>query len=492
MQIIPAIDVLDGRVVRLQQGDFARQTSFDADPATLAQSFASAGATALHLVNLSGARDGTTDEAFLSLVRRIARISRLELQVGGGIRSLRDMSALFEAGARRIVIGTLLSADPNLAREAMILFGTERIIAALDVRGENVCVQGWSEETDLSLYDALERVRKLGITSVLMTAIECDGMGGGPNVELYTRVCRSFPGIRVTASGGIRGPMDLRALRDAGCAAAVVGKALLSATVTFPTLLRAEASDLAVRVIPCLDVQGGRTVKGTNFGNLRDAGDPVERARRYCDDGADELVFLDICATKENRSTVIGLVRRVAKSVSIPFTVGGGVRSVSDAQRLLLAGADKVAVNSAAVRRPALLSEMAQSLGRANTVCAIDAQRKGNSWTVLTEGGTTDAERDALTWAEEAAERGAGELLVTSFDRDGTGAGFDTALLAAIRARVSIPVIASGGAGTMQSFVEAVRSGADAVLAASVFHFGTFRIRDVKRALSSASFPVRP
>ncbi|MCK9324799.1 MAG: imidazole glycerol phosphate synthase subunit HisF [Bacteroidales bacterium] len=256
-------------------------------------------------------------------------------------------------------------------------------------------------------------------------------------------------------------------------------------------MLRAE-NDLAIRIIPCLDIARGRTVKGTKFQNLRDAGDPVELSARYCAEGADELVFLDISATTEERETVFDLAARVAEAVNIPFTIGGGIRCVGDAKRLLEAGADKVSVNSAAVKRPELLSEIAEQLGRANTVCAIDARRKGDSWVVLVKGGSEETKKDAIAWAEEAAQRGAGELLVTSFDRDGTGEGFDTELLSCLKERVNVPVIASGGAGTLRDFVDAAALGrADALLAASVFHFQTFSIADVKRALRDASFPVR-
>ncbi|MDD5751807.1 MAG: HisA/HisF-related TIM barrel protein, partial [Candidatus Peribacteraceae bacterium] len=230
----------------------------------------------------------------------------------------------------------------------------------------------------------------------------------------------------------------------------------------------------------------------TNFGDLRDAGDPAALARRYSDEGADELVFLDITATSEDRKTVIDLVSKVADAVNIPFTIGGGVRGVADVRALLAAGADKVAVNSAAVRNPQLLADIADEIGRANIVCAIDARRKDGSWRVLVRGGREDTGIDAVCWAQEAVGRGAGELLVTSFDQDGTGGGFDTDLLSRIKEKVSVPVVASGGGGSLDTFVDAVRIGrADAVLAASIFHFGTFSICEVKKALSKASFPVR-
>lgn len=297
---------------------------------------------------------------------------------------------------------------------------------------------------------------------------------------------RNFEGVQWhPEKSGEAGDRLLRAFADrcAGRDAAATGPS---------ALMVGDRDGLAVRVIPCLDVAGGRVVKGTRFDDLRDAGDPVELARRYCNAGADELVFLDITATAEARQTLAELAGRVADAVNIPFTVGGGVRTVADAARLLDAGADKVAVNSAAVARPDLITEMATQLGQANTVCAIDARRSGPGWTVLTRGGRDDSGRDAVAWAREAVSRGAGELLVTSHDRDGTGLGFDTDLLARIREVVRVPVIASGGAGSPESFVAAVRDGgASAVLAASVFHQGTLAVRDVKAALAGAAFPVR-
>jgi len=492
MQVIPAIDVLDGRVVRLQQGDFARTTDFDSDPFALAESYASQGAKGLHLVNLSGARDEQMQQSFLDLVQRITRRTQLSLQVGGGIRSIQDIYALLSVGASRIVLGTVLFTDSELVKSALLLFGSERFIAALDVQSNKIRIRGWKESSGMSLYEGIKQVKSFGINSVLITDINRDGMEQGPNTVLYKIIRKNYPRLNITASGGIRDAGDIRTLRDAGCTSAVVGKSLISGQVQFAELCLAQ-SDLAVCIIPCLDVMGGRTVKGTKFQDLRDAGDPVELARRYCEEGADELVFLDISATREERETVFDLARRVAEAVNIPFTIGGGIRSVEDARCLLEAGADKVSINSAAVARPELLSEMAKQLGRANTVCAIDARRKGDSWVVLVKGGTEETERDAIEWAKEAVERGAGELLVTSFDRDGTGAGFDTELLACIKQAVNVPIIASGGAGSLQDFVDAAKDGnADAILAASVFHFRKFTISNVKSALKDASFPVRP
>jgi cyclase len=255
---------------------------------------------------------------------------------------------------------------------------------------------------------------------------------------------------------------------------------------------------LAVRVLPCLDVHDGRVVKGVNFVNLRDAGDPVELAAAYGRAGADELVFLDITASSGNRATMIDVVRRTAEQVFIPLTVGGGVRTVDDFDLLLRSGADKVGVNTAALARPDLLREAADRFGSQCVVLSVDARRVRDApptpsgFEVTTHGGRRGTGIDAVAWARRAAELGAGEILLNSMDRDGTTGGYDTELIALIRPAVDVPVIASGGAGRSADFPPAVAAGADAVLAASVFHFGTLRIGEVKQALADAGFPVRP
>jgi cyclase len=252
---------------------------------------------------------------------------------------------------------------------------------------------------------------------------------------------------------------------------------------------------LAVRVIPCLDVDGGRVVKGVNFRGLRDAGDPVELAKRYDDEGADELTFLDSSASHEGRATTMDIVSRTAEQVFIPLTVGGGVGSVADVDRLLRAGADKVAVNTAAIHRPELVAEIADRFGRQVLVLSVDARRTAtgtdSGFEVTTHGGRRSAGRDAVAWAAEAAELGAGEILLNAMDADGTREGFDVDLIRLVRRAVGVPVIASGGAGAVEHFAPAVEAGADALLAASVFHFGTLRIAEVKHALAEAGHPVR-
>jgi imidazole glycerol-phosphate synthase subunit HisF len=253
-------------------------------------------------------------------------------------------------------------------------------------------------------------------------------------------------------------------------------------------------SGLAVRVIPCLDVDAGRVVKGVNFADLRDAGDPVEMAQVYDAEGADELTFLDVSASAQGRETTYDVVRRTAEQVFIPLTVGGGVRTVEDVDRLLRCGADKVGINTGAIERPDVVTDIARRFGSQVLVLSVDARRavdQPSGFEVTTHGGRRTAGLDAVAWAVEGARRGAGEILLNSMDADGTGAGFDLELLAAVRAAVDVPIVASGGAGTVGDFAPAVAAGADAVLAASVFHFGRLRIGEVKDALRTAGVTVR-
>jgi cyclase len=248
---------------------------------------------------------------------------------------------------------------------------------------------------------------------------------------------------------------------------------------------------LARRIIPCLDVKDGRVVKGINFLSLRDAGDPVEQAAAYDAQGADEICYLDISAAPEGRSTLLDVVARTADQVFAPLTVGGGVRTVEDAERLLDAGADKIAINTAAIRTPALIAACAARFGNQAIVVAVDAKRRGDHWEVFSHGGRTPEGLDVLAWCKQVAELGAGEILLTSMDRDGTGTGYDTALLAEVSDAVSVPLIASGGVGVLAHLAEGLEAGADAVLAASIFHFGQHTIAEAKAFLAGRGLQVR-
>ena len=247
----------------------------------------------------------------------------------------------------------------------------------------------------------------------------------------------------------------------------------------------------AKRIIPCLDVEGGRVVKGVNFVNLRDAGDPVEVAKRYNQEGADEITFLDIGASHEGRDTIVDVVEKVAKEVFIPLTVGGGIRKLEDIYNLLNVGCDKVSINSAGIKKPNFIDESAKRFGSQCIVVAIDAKRVGKSWNIFLNGGRVDTGIDPINWAKEVYNRGAGEILLTSMDADGTKAGFDNELNQAISSVVDIPVIASGGAGSMEHIKDAFEAGADAALAASIFHFREIDIMDLKRYLKENNIPVR-
>ena len=248
---------------------------------------------------------------------------------------------------------------------------------------------------------------------------------------------------------------------------------------------------LAIRVIPCLDVDKGRTVKGINFQNLSDAGDPVSLAEHYGTSGADEITFLDISASVEERATILDVLRRTAETLFIPMTVGGGIRSTHDVDQLLRAGADKVSVNTAALARPDLINDIAEKFGSQVLVLSVDARRAEGKFEVTTHGGRQGTDIDALDWISDAQRRGVGEILLNSIDADGTQDGFDIEMISAVRQVTSLPLIASGGAGTLSDFPAALKAGADAVLAASVFHFGKFTIADVKREISQAGFVVR-
>lgn len=249
---------------------------------------------------------------------------------------------------------------------------------------------------------------------------------------------------------------------------------------------------LTKRIIPCLDIKNGRTVKGVNFEGLRDAGDPVELAKRYSEEGADELVFLDITATLEKRKTLVELVRRIAAEINIPFTVGGGIKTVDEIEELLKSGADKVSLNSSIVNDPELINKASATFGAQAIVAAVDAKRKGHSWNVYIKGGTEDTGLDALEWMQEVEKRGAGEILLTSMDRDGTKSGFDIELLKKVNKLVRIPVIASGGAGSIEHCIDAVKlANVDAVLAASIFHFKEIEIKDLKEQMQRSGIEMR-
>lgn len=488
MNVIPSLDLLDGKVVRLTRGDFAAAKIYG-EPDEILDSLNVRNGSRLHIVDLEASRTGKPIAT--SVVRRLARRD-LRVQVGGGIRSMDDARAWIDCGAEKVVVGTVAADSPSLLASLVRTFGAERIVPAVDVRDGKVRVAGWERTASASIAEVFERIESLGISEALVTDISRDGVLRGPSFDLY-RSLKSK--VRIIASGGVSTVSDIVSLRRlpnvSGC---VIGKALLEGRVDLREIAaRIETPDtVPVRVIPCLDMRDGRVVKGVNFENIRDAGDPVECARRYEEEGADELVILDISATDANRATSLEMVRRVSEAIFIPLTIGGGVRTVEDFRALLRAGADRVAINTAAIRDPRLIAECAAEFGVQAVVLSCDAKRVDSRFEAMVRSGKESSGVDAVDWCRRAESLGAGEILLTSVDRDGTNAGFNIDLLRAVTSVLKIGVIASGGAGRLQDFRDAVESGgARAVLAASLFHDRVLSVGDVKRFLESEGIPVR-
>jgi cyclase len=488
MDVIPSLDLLGGQVVRLLHGDFANVTAYG-DPETVLDSLDVPRGSRLHIVDLEASRSGRPVE--LEAVRRLAKRD-LRIQAGGGIRSLADARAWIDAGAEKIVIGTVAADSPAVLREIVDALGASRVIAAIDVRDGVVRVNGWERAAQATLAEVLERVEALGIEEVLITDINKDGAMRGPSFALY-RSLRTK--LRIIASGGVSTLGDVVSLSRIGSVGAcVIGRALLDGRIRLAEARARVATPNAIpeRVIPCLDVRDGRVVKGVNFVDIRDAGDPVECAARYEAEGTDELVILDISATDANRTTALETVHRVSESLFIPLTVGGGVRTIEDFRALLRAGADRVAINTAALRNPQLIADCAAEFGVQAVVLSCDAKRVGDHFEAMVRSGKESSNVDAIEWCRRAEELGAGEILLTSVDRDGTNAGYDIELLRAVTSVVRISVIASGGAGSLEHFRDAIEAGgARAVLAASLFHDRRLSIGDVKGFLANEGIPVR-
>lgn len=490
MELIPSLDLLHGRVVRLTQGNFDSAKVYG-EPEAVLDALAVPAGTRLHIVDLEASRTGTPVET--DIVRRLARRD-LVVQVGGGIRSAGDARRWLDCGATSIVVGTAAALDPQLFTELVETFGANRIVPAVDVRDGVIRVAGWQREASTSLRDMFARLESLGIGEALVTDISKDGVLSGPSFDLYRRL-RAMTRIRIIASGGVSTAGDVVSLARLGnVSACVIGKALLERRLDLAEAAARVAMPNAVpeRVIPCLDVRDGRVVKGVAFTNIRDAGDPVECARRYEEEGADELVILDISATDRRESTAVETVRRVAESIFIPLTVGGGVRDVESFRAMLRAGADRVAINTAAILRPELIADAAREFGVQAVVLSCDAKHVSDRWLATMRSGKELTALDAIDWCRRAEQLGAGEILLTSVDRDGTNRGFDVDLLRAATSVLRIGVIASGGAGRLEHFREAIESGgARAILAASLFHDRVMTVGEVKRYLETEGIPVR-
>lgn len=478
--LLPAIDLMDGRCVRLSQGKFENRTEYAQTPVVMARLFERMGYSWLHIIDLDGARSGALQNG--AVIREILAQTSLKLQVGGGLRSFDAIARLLDAGVARVLIGSVAVKNPSIVREVIERYGPERLVVAVDVRGGALQISGWTEEAGVRLDDFVRQMMSLGVQTILCTDIERDGMFQGPNVELYADLVRRFPQLQWIAAGGVGLSGDQLRLENVGIQQAVVGKAFY------------EGSLLTKRIISCMDIENGRVVKGTSFQNLKDAGDPIELARHYQAEGADELVFLDITATRDRRKTMVELVSRVARVLSIPFTVGGGIRSLEDIRAVLGAGADKVGLESAAVENPDLITLASDYFGSQAIVVSVSPKCVPGEerWTVTIKGGCEDTGIDVLDFLKDMQLRGAGEILLNSVDSDGRKNGYDLDLLRAASEVLTIPLIASSGAGTLEHFYEGlVSGGADAVLAASVFHSGKISIPELKNYLAACGIPIR-
>lgn len=490
MKVIPAIDIIDGKCVRLTEGDFSRKSIYQQTPLSAAKKFMEAGADFLHIIDLDGAKEGRpiNDEYTLEIIRKTG----IRVQTGGGIRSFEQAEKLLSGGVARIILSTSALTKPKMLRDLIKKFGTGRIIVSVDVRDGQVALKGWLKYSKKPLSIFLKELKRIGITTIIFTDISRDGRLSGPNLPLIKKIMAS--GLQIIVAGGVTKMSDLQALNKLGIESVIIGKALYEKTIDLREAISKFSSKngLAKRIIPCLDTKNGRVVKGLNFVKLRDAGDPVELGRFYSDAGADELVFLDIMASYEERKTLRKLVENIAQNINIPFTVGGGIRSIDDIRALLKAGADKVSLGTAAVKNPRLVATAAKKFGSQCIVISVDAKKTGQGWNVFIRGGRDDTGIDAIEFSRKMEALGAGELLVNSLDRDGTKSGYDLELLRSISLSVNIPVIASSGAGKKKDFLDGFKFGlVDAILAASVFHFGEIKIENLKKYLAKNDLTIR-
>lgn len=497
-KIIPAIDLFDGKVVRLYQGDFNKLSIYSKAPSSLLHYFSKEGFDRMHIINLNGAYSGEFERGpnyaiICSLIEESKKWG-VNIQLGGGLRTEKIIKKLLDKGLFKAIIGTLAIQNHELLQKLLKRYKDD-IIIALDVQNNILSTQGWKKGFQIELNPLFKRFESQGALEFIITDISRDGTLMGPNFEIYKDLSKiKYKNTKLIAAGGISNLEDIKnCLKYTD--GVIIGKALYENKVNIANLtklkLKYDPTNLARRIIPCLDVKDGRVVKGIQFNNLKDSGDPVALAQFYNQEGADELVFLDISATLEDRGSIIPIIKKVAEEIYIPFTVGGGIRSISDIHRIIKAGAEKVSINTAAVKNPKLIRESAQKFGSQSIVVAIDVKRERNRWEVYIKSGTESTGLDGIAWAKKVVNYGAGELLVTSMDRDGTQGGYDIDLIKELYKAVSVPIIASGGAGTHKHFYEAINAGAEAVLAASLFHKRMLSIQDLKVYLSKKGIKIR-
>jgi len=434
------------------------------------------GARYLHVVDLDGAKQGGTVN--LETIRGIRKAVGIPIQVGGGIRNAETVALyLNDIQVNRVILGTAAVRQPEFVRDMVGRYGADRILVGVDVKDGKVRTGGWIDDSGVDYLGFIETLIHMGVRTIVATDISRDGTLTSPNWDMASKI----KGVNVIVSGGVSCEADVhRALDYYGV---IVGKAFYERKVDLAAMMKR-------RIIPCLDIMDGKVVKGVNFVGLSKIGDPAEIAKAYEAQGADEIVLLDITATYENRETFCSLVQRVAGGLTVPVTVGGGMRSLSDIAKVLASGADKVSINSAFVANPGLIREASEAYGKRRIVAAIDGKKAGNGFHVFVRGGRDDTGLDVADWAMECERLGAGEILLTSMDRDGVQSGYDIPMTSAIAGCVDIPVVASGGCGSIGDIIEVFqKTGCDAALAASLFHYGKATIADVRAEMERNGIP---
>lgn len=485
MLILPAIDIIERGCVRLKKGNYSEVSKYSLKPLDAAKKFVNEGATFLHVIDLDGAKIGKPVN-FKQVIEIVKKL-KIDVQIGGGIRKYEDAKFLLENGVKRVILGTSLIEKPALISRLIKNFGSDRIAASLDLKNGKLMTKGWQKNNSKNIFGIIDLLKKSGVIYVIVTDVEKDGMLNGPNLKNINIFVKA--GFKVIVAGGVTSRNDIDNAEKAGAYGCIIGKALYEGKIE---LRKCFKNNLAKRIIPCMDIDNWRVVKGVKFQNLKDAGDPVELAKFYSKMGADELIFLDITATVERRKTFCSLVSKIAENINIPFTVGGGIRSLEDISRLLNSGADKVAICSYAVTNPEFVREAAAKFGSQCVVISIDAKKNGKAWEVYINGGRINTGLDVVEFVKKMQKFEAGEILLNSLDSDGTKKGYDVELLKAVSDAVNLPIIASSGAGSKEDFLKAFRDGcADAALAASLFHSKKLLISDLKNYLLKNDVTIR-
>ena len=494
MIIIPAIDIFGGKCVRLTQGDFARSKTYSENPVVIAQEFESQGAQFLHIIDLEGAKERRP--ANKDVILAIAKAVKIPIQVGGGIRSYEDARSYLDNGVNRIILSSIIIENPKMLEKLVKDFGSSKIIFSLDIKDGQFASAGWKDLENKSVTDIITLIKSIGIKTIVVTDVTKDGMLKGPNFELMRGMLNEK--FEIIAAGGVSSVSDLSELKKIGVKSAIIGKALYEGKVDLKKALDLvkPVSNLTKRIIPCLDVKDGKVVKGVRFRDHTVMGDIVELAKRYSDEGADELVFYDITASTEARTVTIDWVKKIAKVINIPFCVAGGIKTVDDARRILQSGADKISINSPALENPDLIDKLVEEFGSQAIVVGIDSFQEGSDYFVKQYTGdptkTKSTKWNTFDWALEAQKRGAGEVVLNCMNQDGTRKGYDIDQLKKLSNLLTIPIVASGGAGSEEDFVKVFKNtDVDAALAASVFHSNKVSIPALKKGLRENNIATR-